>query len=246
MANILVTGGAGYVGSHVLRPLIEQGHRPIVLDDLSRGHRELATHHPQVQLVEGSLEDRHLLAQLLRERSTLLRQGRDLEGPAKLERRNQLLASALRLQSQRQDAQLELSNDRIGQRIGRIWDLQEQWLSGAISHYRTLLRLPPLTVHSPSLEALQQAECQLFEALAERLELWAEHWPEGRWLASPAQAPEALEAARQALESAEATVFADPIANAVLLSSSGGRRAITCHQLHDGWMSFERQWQAVP
>lgn len=67
MANILVTGGAGYVGSHVLRPLIEQGHRPIVLDDLSRGHRELATRHPQVQLVEGSLEDRHLLAQLLRE-----------------------------------------------------------------------------------------------------------------------------------------------------------------------------------
>ena len=186
------------------------------------------------------------LAQLLRERSTLLRQGCDLEGPAKLERRNQLLASALRLQSQRQEARLELSNDRIGQRIGRIWDLQEQWLSGAISHYRTLLRLPPLTVHSPSLEALQQAECQLFEALAERLELWAEHWPEGRWLASPAQAPEALEAARQALESAEATVFADPIANAVLLSSSGGRRAITCHQLHDGWLSFERQWQAVP
>ena len=57
---------------------------------------------------------------------------------------------------------------------------------------------------------------------------------------------EALEQARLALERAEATVFADPAANAVLLSGSGGRRAITCHQLHDNWLSFERQWQAVP
>jgi uncharacterized membrane protein YccC len=186
------------------------------------------------------------LAALLRERAALLRQGRDLEGPAKLERRNGLLASALRLQNQRQEARLELVADRIGQRLERIWDLQEQWLSSAISHYRTLLRLPPLTAHSPSLEALQQAECALFEALAERLELWAQRWPEGRGLADGANAPEALEQARLALERAEAAVFADPAANAVLLSGSGGRRAITCHQLHDNWLSFERQWQAVP
>ena len=186
------------------------------------------------------------LAALLRERAALLRQGRDLEAPAKLERRNGLLASALRLQNQRQEARLELVADRIGQRLERIWDLQEQWLSSAISHYRTLLRLPPLTAHSPSLEALQQAECALFEALAERLELWAQRWPEGRGLADGANAPEALEQARLALEQAEAAVFDDPAANAVLLSGSGGRRAITCHQLHDNWLSFERQWQAVP
>jgi uncharacterized membrane protein YccC len=186
------------------------------------------------------------LAALLRERGALLRQGRDLEAPAKLERRNGLLASALKLQNQRQEARLELVADRIGQRLERIWDLQEQWLSSAISHYRTLLRLPPLTAHSPSLEALQQAECDLFEALAERLELWAQRWPEGRGLADGANAPEALERARLALEQAEAAVFADPVANAVLMGSSGGRRAITCHQLHDNWLSFERQWQAVP
>ena len=188
------------------------------------------------------------LAALLRERAALLRQGRDLEAPAKLERRNGLLASALRLQNQRQEARLELGRDPIGQRLERIWDLQEQWLSGAISHYRTLLRLPPLTAHSPSLERLQEAESALFEALAERLELWAQHWPEGRWLASSGsgQGPSALEQARLALEAAEQAVFADPVANAVLLSGSGGRRAITCHQLHDGWLSFEGQWQAVP
>lgn len=186
------------------------------------------------------------LAELLRERAALLRQGRDLEAPDKLERRNGLLASALRLQSQRQEARLELGRDRIGQRLERIWDLQEQWLSGAISHYRTLLRLPPLTARSTSLERLQEAESELFEALAERLELWAQHWPEGRWLAGSGNGPTALEQARLALEAAEAAVFADPAANALLLSGSGGRRAITCHQLHAGWLSFERQWQAVP
>ena len=183
------------------------------------------------------------LAELLRERAALLRQGRDLEAPAKLERRNGLLASALQLQNQRQEARLELVADRVGQRLERIWDLQEQWLSGAISHYRTLLRLPPLTVASPSLEALQQAESDLFEALAERLEVWAQHWPEGRGIGTGGAA---LEQARLALEAAEAAVFDDPVANAALLSGSGGRRAITCHQLHDSWLSFERQWQAVP
>ena len=165
------------------------------------------------------------------------------EAPAKLERRNGLLASALQLQNQRQEARLELVADRVGQRLERIWDLQEQWLSGAISHYRTLLRLPPLTVASPSLEALQQAESDLFEALAERLEVWAQHWPEGRGIGTGGAA---LEQARLALEAAEAAVFDDPVANAALLSGSGGRRAITCHQLHDSWLSFERQWQAVP
>lgn len=37
--NILVTGGAGYVGSHCLRALLDRGHRVVVTDDLSNGHR---------------------------------------------------------------------------------------------------------------------------------------------------------------------------------------------------------------
>jgi len=40
MAGILVTGGAGYVGSHVVREFVERGESVIVLDDLSTGHRE--------------------------------------------------------------------------------------------------------------------------------------------------------------------------------------------------------------
>ena len=37
--NILVTGGAGYIGSHAVRKLIETGHAVVVLDNLSYGHR---------------------------------------------------------------------------------------------------------------------------------------------------------------------------------------------------------------
>jgi UDP-arabinose 4-epimerase len=39
MANVLVTGGAGYVGSHVCKALARAGHTPIAYDNLSRGHR---------------------------------------------------------------------------------------------------------------------------------------------------------------------------------------------------------------
>jgi UDP-glucose 4-epimerase len=40
MSHILVTGGAGYIGSHTVRALLAAGHRVSVLDDLSAGHRE--------------------------------------------------------------------------------------------------------------------------------------------------------------------------------------------------------------
>ncbi len=41
MATILVTGGAGYIGSHVALALKKRGHKPIILDNLSRGHRDV-------------------------------------------------------------------------------------------------------------------------------------------------------------------------------------------------------------
>jgi len=37
--NVLVVGGAGYIGSHCVRQLIAAGHRPVVLDNLVFGHR---------------------------------------------------------------------------------------------------------------------------------------------------------------------------------------------------------------
>ena len=42
MAKLLVTGGAGYVGSHALRAVLRAGHRAVVVDDLRAGHAEAA------------------------------------------------------------------------------------------------------------------------------------------------------------------------------------------------------------
>jgi len=51
----VVTGGAGYIGSHVARALVEAGREIVVLDDLSSGHRAFVD--PGVTLVEGSVTD---------------------------------------------------------------------------------------------------------------------------------------------------------------------------------------------
>ncbi|RYD15803.1 MAG: UDP-glucose 4-epimerase GalE [Lysobacteraceae bacterium] len=62
--TILVTGGAGYIGSHVVRQLVERGERVVVLDNLSTGFREAVVDAP---LVVGDVGDRALVAALLAE-----------------------------------------------------------------------------------------------------------------------------------------------------------------------------------
>jgi UDP-glucose 4-epimerase len=62
---VLVTGGAGYIGSAFVERLIESGERAVVLDDLSRGHR--AAVHPEAAFYEGRTGDRELLARIARE-----------------------------------------------------------------------------------------------------------------------------------------------------------------------------------
>lgn len=58
---VLVTGGAGYIGSHVVRELRGHGHQPVVLDNLSTGRRA-AVH--DVDLVVGDIGDKALLTEL--------------------------------------------------------------------------------------------------------------------------------------------------------------------------------------
>ncbi len=59
--KVLVVGGAGYIGSHMVLMLSERGHEVVVLDDLSTGHREAVL---AGEFVEGSMADAQLLDRL--------------------------------------------------------------------------------------------------------------------------------------------------------------------------------------
>lgn len=61
-SRILVAGGAGYIGSHACKALAEAGFTPVVLDNLSSGHREAVQWGP---LVEADLGDQDSLARIL-------------------------------------------------------------------------------------------------------------------------------------------------------------------------------------
>jgi UDP-glucose 4-epimerase len=63
-STVLVTGGAGYIGSHTVLQLIARGERVVVLDDLSTGFRQAVR---DVPLVIGNVGDRRLVDQLLAE-----------------------------------------------------------------------------------------------------------------------------------------------------------------------------------
>lgn len=63
--NVLVTGGAGYIGSHMVRALLRAGHTVVVLDDLSAGHREAVA--PEAVFVEARVEDRETVSRVCKE-----------------------------------------------------------------------------------------------------------------------------------------------------------------------------------
>lgn len=63
--TILVTGGAGYIGSQIAYRLVDLNYTPVILDDLSTGFREAVP--AGVPLIVGSIEDLGLVRQLLRE-----------------------------------------------------------------------------------------------------------------------------------------------------------------------------------
>src|SRR5215217_2413748 len=60
--RVLVTGGAGYIGSHTAKVLASAGHEPVVLDNLSEGHRWAVRWGP---LIEGDLADCALIQTVL-------------------------------------------------------------------------------------------------------------------------------------------------------------------------------------
>ena len=64
MKSILVVGGAGYIGSHMCKHLLNNGYLPVVLDNFSRGHKAAVK---WGSLIEGSISDRKLLKNVFSE-----------------------------------------------------------------------------------------------------------------------------------------------------------------------------------
>lgn len=62
MANYLVTGGAGFIGSHLVEELLRRGERVRIADDFSTGHRENLPPAGQVEVVEGDLAEAEVAA----------------------------------------------------------------------------------------------------------------------------------------------------------------------------------------
>lgn len=67
MAKVLVTGGAGYIGSHAVLELLRSKHEVVILDNLVYGHSDLVRSILQVDLVVGNTLDYQLLDRIFRE-----------------------------------------------------------------------------------------------------------------------------------------------------------------------------------
>jgi UDP-glucose-4-epimerase GalE len=99
VARLLVTGGAGYIGSHALRALLRVGHEAVVVDDLRAGRAEFARGAP---LVVADVGDRAALARMFREHGPIdgvLHFAASLSVPESVEKpllyyRNNVVASA--------------------------------------------------------------------------------------------------------------------------------------------------------
>jgi UDP-glucose 4-epimerase len=99
--RVLVTGGAGYIGSVVADELLQAGHEVVVFDNLSRGYRQAVP--KSAELVVGDLADRERLDRLLRSRAidavmhfaALIEAGESMKAPEQFFRNN--TANALTL-----------------------------------------------------------------------------------------------------------------------------------------------------
>lgn len=101
MKNILVIGGAGYIGSHVVKRLKAQGYSPVVLDNLSQGFKQAVD--KKIPFVKGDLADKTLLKKVFKKYkieavmhfAAFIEVGESVKNPAKYYQNN--LAKVLNL-----------------------------------------------------------------------------------------------------------------------------------------------------
>lgn len=93
-ARYLVTGGAGFIGSHLCEELVRRGHRVRVVDNLITGNRENLAHLPQVEFLEGDLADLNVATRATKDIDYVLHQAaipsvpRSVEDPITSNRAN--------------------------------------------------------------------------------------------------------------------------------------------------------------
>lgn len=110
--NVLVVGGAGYIGSHMVRLLAQQGHDVVTLDNLSTGFRPAVT---AGELIVGEMSDRSLVEQILGDKNidavmhfaACALVGESMVDPAKYYRNN-VLATIELLEAMRKTAVKQL------------------------------------------------------------------------------------------------------------------------------------------
>jgi UDP-glucose 4-epimerase len=98
--NVLLTGGAGYVGSHVVRALRRDGHEPVVLDNLVNGHAEAV---PDCELIVADAADGEAVRTALTEHAigavlhfaAFIEAGESVEQPDKYFRNNTIIGLTL-------------------------------------------------------------------------------------------------------------------------------------------------------
>jgi UDP-glucose 4-epimerase len=67
MTNVLITGGAGFIGSHLTERLLERGDTVLVIDNFSTARRDTLTSHDSLKLVEDTIADKELVQRVFAE-----------------------------------------------------------------------------------------------------------------------------------------------------------------------------------
>ena len=91
--NVLVVGGAGYVGSVAVESLLSSGHRPIVLDSLISGHAKAV--HPEAELLVADCRDEENLGRLFvrRQIDAVMYMGGDIQAGESMEHPDRYFAN---------------------------------------------------------------------------------------------------------------------------------------------------------